>query len=219
LTAAVRAPLYSRGEEIANSITHGVGIILAIGGLAVLATFASLRGNAWHIASCCIFGTTLILLYAASTLYHAIQNPGSKKILQILDHSAIFLLIAGTYTPITLVNLRGPWGWSLFGAIWGLAGLGIVFQVSPLRKRSVLSLALYVLMGWAALFATKPMLDSMSLGGLVLLLLGGTAYTAGIGFYAWRKLPYSHAIWHGFVLAGSVLHYFAILFYVIPMGG
>lgn len=208
---------YSRGEEIANSITHGVGIILAIGGLAVLTGFASLYGNAWHITSCAIFGAALIILYSASTLYHAIQHPKAKSILRILDHSAILVLIAGTYTPFSLVNLRGPWGWSLFGVIWGLALLGIVIETSRLRRFRAALITLYVIMGWAVIAAVQPMLASVGNGGLWLLLAGGLSYTGGIVFYVWRKLPYNHAIWHLFVLAGSTLHFFAILLYVIPV--
>jgi hemolysin III len=212
-------PRYSIGEEIANSVTHGVGVVLSIGGLAVLTAFASLLGNVWHIVSSSIFGATLILLYTSSTLYHSIQLPRVKRILQVLDHSAIFLLIAGTYTPFTLVSLRGAWGWTLFGAVWGLAVLGIVFQVTRLRRWPIISLALYVGMGWAVIVATKPLLAAIDPGGLLLLLIGGLSYTAGIGFYVWRRLPYHHAIWHVFVLTGSAFHYFAVLFYVIPLAG
>ena len=212
-------PRYSIGEEIANSVTHGVGVVLSIGGLAVLTAFASVLGNTWHIVSCSIFGATLILMYAASTLYHSIQLPRVKSILQTIDHSVIFLLIAGTYTPFTLVNLRGAWGWTLFGVVWALAIIGIIFQVTKLRKWPLISLALYVGMGWVVVFATKPLLAAMAPGGLLLLLLGGLSYTVGIVFYVWRRLPYHHAIWHIFVLAGSAFHFFAILFYVIPLAG
>lgn len=209
--------LYSLGEDIANGITHGVGIVLAISGLCVLITFASIYGNAWHIVSCSIFGATLVFSYTASTLYHSIQLPRAKRVFRVLDHAAILLLIAGTYTPFTLVNLRGPWGWSLFGVIWGLAVLGILLQTTMPHKWALFSVGFYVAMGWAVLVAIKPMLSGVEIGGLVLLLLGGVAYTAGIVFYVWRRMPYNHAIWHVFVLIGSVLHFFAILFYVIPV--
>lgn len=208
---------YSRSEEIANSITHGIGIVFAICAMVILAVFASLYGDAWHIVSCSIFGATLILLYVASTLYHAVQRPEAKSVLRILDHSAILVLIAGTYTPFTLVNLRGPWGWSLFGVIWGLAVFGIVIETTRLRRYRAGLIALYVIMGWAVVAAVKPMLENVENGGLWLLLTGGLAYTGGIAFYLWHRLPYNHAIWHLFVLAGSVLHFFAILFYVIPI--
>ncbi len=210
---------YTPGEEIANSITHGIGVILSIAGLAVLTAYASLFGTVWHIVSCVIFGTTLILLYTASTLYHSIQTPRVKNVMRVLDHSAIFLLIAGTYTPFTLVTLRGPWGWTLFGIVWGLAAVGILFQVALLQRWVVASVLLYVGMGWVVVAAIKPMLAAIAPGGLALLVLGGVAYTSGIGFYVKRSMRYHHAIWHGFVLAGSALHFFAVLFYVIPSAG
>jgi hemolysin III len=210
-------PRYSIGEEVANSVTHGIGLILAIAGMAVLIGFASRLGNVWHLVSCTVFATTLILQYAFSTLYHSIQIPRAKSIMRVLDHSAIFLLIAGTYTPFMLVNLRDTWGWTLFGIIWTLALLGVLFQVSLLRRWQGISLSLYIGMGWVVVIAIKPMLDAVAPGGLILLLLGGLAYTSGVGFYLWKSLRYHHAIWHGFVLAGSILHFFAVLFYVIPL--
>ncbi|KAB2891779.1 MAG: hemolysin III family protein [Desulfobulbaceae bacterium] len=211
------SPRYSRGEELANSITHGIGVVFAICAMAILAVFASRYGDAWHIVSCSIFGAALILLYVASTLYHAVQRPKAKSVLRILDHSAILVLIAGTYTPFTLVNLRGPWGWSLFGIIWGLAVCGIAIETTRLRRYRAGLIALYVVMGWAVVAAVKPMLEHVEHGGLWLLLAGGLAYTGGVVFYLWRRLPFNHAIWHLFVLAGSVLHFFAILFHVIPV--
>lgn len=213
--AASRQP--SRGEELANSITHGIGAALAIGGLGVLTAFAAVYGNAWHIVSCSVYGATLVLLYLASTLYHSLQSPRTKAVLRVIDHSAIFVLIAGTYTPFTLVNLRGPWGWSMFGVIWGLALAGIACRVTVLRRYSWSSAVVALVMGWVIVVAARPLLASIAPGGLVLLLLGGLAYTGGVGFYAWRRLPYHHAIWHGFVLAGSVLHFLAILLYVVPV--
>lgn len=218
MSSEPHAVRYTLGEEIANSITHGVGIVLSIAGLAVLTAYASLYGSAWHIISSVIFGTTLILLYTASTLYHSIQTPHIKHVMRILDHSAIFLLIAGTYTPFTLVSLRGPWGWTLFGIVWGLAAVGILFQTTLLQRWVVASVLLYVGMGWVVVAAIKPMLAAIAPGGIALLVLGGLAYTSGIGFYVKRSMRYHHAIWHGFVLAGSVLHFFAVLFYVIPPG-
>lgn len=217
----MNAPLhkseYSCAEEIANSITHGFGVLLSIGGLAVLVGFASVYGNAWHITACSIFGVTLILSYASSTLYHSIPQPQAKRILKVIDHAAIYLLIAGTYTPFALVNLRGPWGWSLFGTIWGLAIVGVILKTTMLGKISGISTAIYLVMGWIVVIAIKPMLGAVEVGGLVLLLLGGLAYTAGVVFYAWKTLPYNHAIWHLFVMAGSICHFFSILFYVIPL--
>ncbi len=211
-----RTGRYSLGEEIANSITHGIGIVLAIAALGVLATFASLYGNVWHIVSVCVYGTTMILLYTASTLYHSIQHPRAKNILQTLDHSAIFLLIAGTYTPFTLVSLRGPWGWSLFGVIWGLAVMGMLFQLSNLKHWRTASIVLYICMGWAVIVAIKPLIANVASGGIVLLVLGGVAYTSGVLFYKQKQLKYHHAVWHLFVLAGSILHFLAIFLYVLP---
>jgi hemolysin III len=210
-----QATRYTRGEEIANSVTHGIGTLLAVVGLVALTYLAARHGTVWHVASCAIFGATLVALYAASTLYHAVRREEIKGTLRILDHSAILLLIAGTYTPFTLVSLRGPWGWSLFGVIWGLALLGIVLEATTLRRFRAALIALYVVMGWAALAAIKPLLAAVASGGLQLMLAGGVAYTGGIGFYLWRRLPYHHAIWHLFVLAGSIFHYFAILNYVV----
>ena len=208
---------YTIGEEIASSVIHGIGTLLAITGLGVLTVYASILGDAWHITSCSIFGATLVILYTASTLYHSIQLPKAKNILRIIDHSAIFLLIAGTYTPFLLVNLRGPWGWSLFGVIWGVAVFGIAFQHILIKKWRMLSVILYVAMGWTVVVAIRPLISSLETGGLVLLVLGGVIYSLGLIFYGWRKMPYSHAIWHVFVLAGSILHFFAILIYVIPI--
>jgi len=210
-------PDYSRNEEIANSITHGLGLVLSIAGLAVLTTFSWILGTPWHTVSCTIYGVTLILLYTASTLYHSVNNPRRKQICRILDHSAIFILIAGTYTPFTLVNLRGPWGWSLFGLIWGLAVLGIIVSAVSRCRCRALSLALYVGMGWAVVVAIKPLLDSVQPGGLILLLTGGLFYTSGLTFYAWKRLKFHHALWHVMVLLGSIAHFFAVLFYVIPI--
>lgn len=209
-------PQYSVGEELANGITHGVGIVLAIAGLTVMTAFAALKGDVWHVVACSIFGATLILAYAASTLYHSISAARLKPMLRALDHSSIFLLIAGTYTPFMLVNLRGPWGWSLFAVIWSLALLGIVARLLLKGRLHGLVVGLYIAMGWAIVVAVQPMLQHVEPGGLVLLAAGGVAYTAGVPFYKWKSLPYNHAIWHGFVLLGSALHYFAVLFYVIP---
>jgi len=210
---------YSIGEEIANSITHGIGILLAIAALGILTAFAGAYGDVWHVVSVSIYSTTLVLLYTASTLYHSIQNPHAKDILQVLDHSAIYLLIAGTYTPFALVSLRGPWGWWLFGVIWGLAVLGVVFQLSLLRRWRAVSLCLYIGMGWVVVVAIKPLIASVATGGIVFLVLGGLAYTVGVLFYCWEKLKFHHAIWHLFVLAGSILHFFSVLFYVVPIPG
>ena len=207
---------YSLGEELAHSITHGIGVALSIAGLVLLVTLAATRGDAWHVVSCSIFGATLVFLYTASTLYHSITHPGAKKVLRVFDHAAIFLLIAGTYTPFTLVTLRGGWGWSLFVIVWGLALVGIVFKIAAKNRFRFLSVLLYLAMGWLVLIAIEPMVTSMPKPGLILLLAGGLCYTLGVIFYAWKRLPYGHAVWHLFVLAGSICHFFAVLLYVIP---
>lgn len=209
---------YSIGEEIAHAVTHGLGILLSIGGLAVLVAFSALYGDAWHITSTSIYGTTLILLYTASTLYHGLPHAKAKQVLQRLDHAAIFLLIAGTYTPFTLVNLRGGWGWTLFGLVWGIAIAGMVLELACKKRYKRLSITLYLGLGWLVLIAIKPMLTSVDTGGLILLLAGGLCYSGGVIFYVWKKLTYHHAVWHLFVLAGSVLHFFSVLFYVVPPG-
>jgi hemolysin III len=190
--------------------------VLSLGGLVVLVVTASLRGDAWHIAGCAVFGATLVLLYAASTLYHGIPSLRAKRVLRQLDHAAVYLLIAGTYTPFTLVNLRGSWGWTLLALVWGLAILGIALQVAVPRRARRASVPLYLAMGWLIVIAVEPLIRSVHSGGLVLLVLGGLAYTLGVVFYAWRRLPYNHAVWHVFVLAGSACHFSCVLGYVIP---
>ena len=206
---------YSVREEIVNTATHSVGILLSIAALTVLVAFSSLNGDVWHIASTSIYGTTLILLYTASSLYHAIPYSKAKQVLRRLDHAAIFFLIAGTYTPFVLVNLRGPWGWTLFGLVWGIAIPGVLLELVSRKRYKRLSLSLYLGLGWLVLIAIKPMLVSVETNGLILLLTGGLCYSLGVIFYVWKRLTYNHAIWHLFVLAGSVLHFFSVLFYVI----
>lgn len=208
-------PHYSRAEEIASSLSHALGIVLGIAGLAVLAAFATLHGGTARIVSVSIYGATLILLFTASTLYHAVPNPRAKPILRVLDHSAIFLLIAGTYTPYALISLRGAWGWSLFAIVWTLAIIGIALELRHVRNRVVAAL-LYLGMGWVGIVAIKPMMANIEPGGLWLLFAGGLCYTLGVPFYLWKRLPYNHALWHLFVLAGSVLQFFSVLLYVLP---
>lgn len=206
----------SFGEEFANSVTHGVGLGLSLAGLVVLIILTALRGTAWHVVSCTIYGSTLVILYAASTLYHSIQSPRAKRVLRIIDHGAIYLLIAGTYTPFTLVNLRGGLGWTLFGVVWGLAALGIVFKVFHVDRFPIASTLVYLSMGWLVVIAWKPIITLIPTGGIALIAAGGAAYTLGVFFYAAKRLPYNHAIWHIFVLAGSIFHYVAVLLYVLP---
>jgi hemolysin III len=205
---------YSFGEEVANSITHGVGWLLSVCGLALLVTFAAITGGTLRVVTCAVFGSTLVLLYAASTLYHALPSERAKYIFRVLDHSSIFFLIAGTYTPLTLVAVGGPWGWSLFGAIWALAAIGVLLNTTAHGRWRWLSISLYVSMGWLVVIAIRPLVASVTAGVLVLIVAGGLSYTLGLVFYGWRRLPYGHAVWHLFVLAGSVLHYLAVLFAV-----
>ena len=211
-----KASIYSLPEEIAHGVTHGIGAVLAIAGLAVLAAQAALYGDIWHVVSVSIFGAALVLMYAASTLFHSIPHPRAKHVFRVLDHCLIYVLIAGTYTPFTLVTLRGPWGWSLFGAVWGLAVLGIGFKIFTTGRFEKLSLAVYLIMGWCVVLVIKPLMAALPTGGLWLLLGGGLSYSIGTIFYRWESLRYHHAIWHLFVLGGSLLHFFAVLLYVIP---
>lgn len=209
-------PRYSFPEEVAHAITHGIGLALSVAALVILIVMASFRGTAWHVVSVSLYGATLVMLYAASTFYHAIPQPRAKEVLRTLDHAAIYLLIAGTYTPFVLVNLRGGWGWALFGIVWGLAALGAALEATAKQGPKALSLTLYIGLGWMVAIAVKPLLENVPHGGLILLLLGGLCYTVGVVFFSWRRLPYHHAVWHVFVLSGSVCHFFAVLLYVIP---
>ena len=177
-----------------------------------------LYGDIWHVTSSSIYGATLIVLYGASTLYHSVTVPDIKKVLQKLDHAAIYLLIAGTYTPFTLISLRGGWGWTLFGLVWTIAIAGIVMELVVKRRHKGISIGLYLGLGWLGMIAIKPILANVEPGGLILLLVGGLFYSLGVIFYVWNTLVYHHAIWHLFVLAGSAFHFFAILLYVIPNG-
>lgn len=199
------------GEEIVNSITHGIGTLLSIAALVLLIVFAAIKGNAWHVVSFTIFGSSLVLLYLSSTLYHSFSNPRIKNIFARFDHAAIFFLIAGTYTPILLSNLRGVLGWSLFGIIWGLAITGAVIRSIYLTRFRKLMVAIYVMMGWMFVFAIRTMLEITPVDSLTFLFIGGGLYTIGVIFYAWRSLPYGHGIWHLFVLGGSIMHFFAVL--------
>ena len=202
-------------DELASSVTHGIGLGLSIAGFAVLLFLAIVRGGAWQIVSCAVYGVTLVCVYACSTLYHGLPSRRVKHVLRIFDHSAIFLLIAGTYTPFLLVNLRGGWGWSLLGTVWGLAVAGIVLKVWFVDGHPILSTGVYILMGWLALVAVKPLFHAVPAIGLIWLLAGGVMYTVGVAFYAWKRIPYNHVIWHLFVMAGSTCHYFAVIYSVI----
>ncbi|MEP7187081.1 MAG: hemolysin III family protein [Rhodanobacter sp.] len=207
---------YSFGDELASSVIHGIGIVLSIAGLATLVAFAALHGNALTVVACAVFGSSLVLLYTASTLYHSIPIDAAKPALRAFDHIAIYVLIAGTYTPFTLIALPGAWGWGLFTAVWTLALIGSALELGLFKRYHRLAVLLYVGMGWIGMIAFKPLSEHLHAGGITLLIAGGLAYTLGVPFYLWRKLPYHHALWHLFVLTGSVLHFLAVLLYVIP---
>jgi hemolysin III len=202
-------------EEVANSVTHGLALLASLVGALVLVSLSVEQGEVWHVVSAAIYGVTLVALYAASTLYHALKGTRARGVLRVLDHCAIYLLIAGTYTPVTLVSLRGGWGWTLFGLVWVVAAAGIVFKVLATGRFVILSTVAYALMGWLCIVAVKPMFVLLSPEALALLALGGVLYTAGIIFYHSKRIPYSHAIWHLFVVGGSVCHYLAIALYVL----
>jgi len=204
----------SLGEEIANSITHGLGAALSIAALVLLVVYASKYGDVWRVASFSIYGSTLFLLYLTSTLYHSFTNKRVKHFFNILDHSSIFLLIAGTYTPVTLVAMRGPWGWTIFGLVWAMAVGGIIANIFLIGKYRIISVLLYVAMGWLILIAFKPMIQMVPKGLIIWLFMGGVSYTFGIIFYACKKVPYFHLIWHLFVLGGSIAHFWGMFLYL-----
>jgi hemolysin III len=209
------------GEEIANVVTHGLGAVLSGAALALLVVFAVQFGDVWHIVSSAVFGTMLVVLYTASTVYHAVPSRG-KHVAKIIDHASIYLLIAGTYTPFTLVSLRGPIGWSVFGVEWGLALAGVLSKSIAMERfkqgrLAILSALVYLLQGWLAIFVIKPFLHAVGWHCIAWMGAGGLAYTLGIVFFALDSRRYFHAAWHIFVLAGSIAHYFAILFYVLPV--
>lgn len=202
------------GEEIANSISHGIGVGLSFAALVILVVLASRHSDAWRIVSFSIYGTTLILLYLSSTLYHSFVNSKIKRFFRILDHLTIYLLIAGSYTPITLVSMRGVWGWTLFGLIWGMAIAGIIVTIVFKEKIKPVMVLSYVAMGLLVVIAFKPMLLMLPQKMILWLFIGGACYILGIIFYLWKRLPYHHPIWHLFVLGGSISHFFGILFYL-----
>lgn len=204
-------------EELANAVTHGVGLVLSLIGMPILVLAALDRGERTMVIGASVFGATLIALYAASTLYHAIPHPTLKQKLRVVDHAAIYLLIAGTYTPFTLGVLRGTWGWTLFGIVWTLAALGVFFKVVfGSGAMAKLSTAIYVAMGWVIVIAIKPLMVSMEHAGLMLLVAGGLCYTGGVVFYVDRRRAWTHPVWHVFVMGGSICHYFAVLWYAAP---
>ncbi|MFO7819482.1 MAG: hemolysin III family protein [Halanaerobacter sp.] len=205
----------THGEEITNVILHGIGLGLAIAALVVLVVLATIFGTQRQIISFSIYGATLVLLYLSSTLYHSFPPGRVKKIFKIFDHAAIYLLIAGTYTPITLVTLRGTLGWGIFAVVWIIAIIGISFKIFFVDRFKILSTVLYIIMGWLIVIAIKPLFLSLNQTSKIFLVLGGVLYTVGTIFYAWRSLKYHHAVWHLFVLAGSICHFFTMLFLLL----
>jgi hemolysin III len=204
------------GEEIANSVTHGLALIASIAGLIALVITASRNGTVWHVVSCAIFGASLIALYLSSTLYHSFHPlPRVRRLFRIFDHSAIYFLIAGTYTPFTLISIRGAWGWTLFGIVWALTIFGVLFKTFLLEGYAAVSVGLYILMGWLVIFGVKPLYAAIHLQGFLWVLAGGLFYTVGVIFFAWSR-RYSHTVWHLFVMGGSFCHFWAVMFYVIP---
>ena len=208
--------MQTRLAEVFNASSHGLGTLLSVTALVLLVVFSAMTGEAISVVSCSIYGVSLVLLYTASTLYHAIARPKLKAVFKIMDHASIYLLIAGTYTPFMLVTLRGAWGWSIFGVIWGLALIGLVFKLFFTGRYEFVSVAMYILMGWLVVVAIRPLIDALPFAGLVWLVAGGLCYTVGVIFYAIdHRYTFAHFVWHLFVLAGSICHFFAILFYVV----
>jgi hemolysin III len=203
-------------EELANSLSHGFGLVLSMIGLVNLVVLAFMRGTAIHLVTVNVFCGSIVVLYAASTVYHAVVHPKLKHICRIVDHASIYILIAGTYTPVSLLMLPPAWGWTLFGIIWALALTGVIFKLFFTGRFEKVSTIVYLLMGWLAVIAIKPLLEFMPTGGLVLMLAGGLSYSAGVIFFRLERVPYSHAIWHGFVLGGTICHYLMIALYCMP---
>lgn len=207
--------IYTLGEEIFNSVSHGVGALLSAAALVLLIIFALVYSDGCGLAGAIVYGVSLIVLYTMSMVYHIVQNERGKKILRVFDHCSIFLLIAGTYTPYLLGPLRGKIGWTVFGIIWGVTVIGIILNAISLERFKVLSLVCYVLMGWGIILSIKPLAQNVDPAGIILLVAGGLIYTIGVVFYVLKKYRYMHSVWHLFVLAGSICHYFSILFYVL----
>ena len=206
---------YTLGEEIANSISHGAGVVLAAGGLGILITLSAIYGTTISMISSIIYGTTLFLMYLSSTLYHSFTNQTLKSLFKTIDHCSISLLIAGTYTPFTLITLNGKVGYTLFGVIWAFAIFAVVINIIDVKKYNKLSLVCYLAMGWSIIFTINPLIQNLDKNGLILLVLGGLSYTIGVFFYTYKRKKYMHSIWHLFVLMGSILHFLAIVLYVI----
>lgn len=208
---------YEPKEEIANAITHGIGALLSLAGLVLLIVFASIKGTAWHVVSFTVYGVSMLLLYSCSTLVHSFKEGKVKDLFEIFDHSSIYIYIAGTYTPFMLIAARGPLGWTLFGIVWGIAIVGVVFKAFFVKRFLFMSTIFYLIMGWLIVFAWGPLTAAVPAPGITLLVIGGILYSLGTIFYVWRGFPYHHAIWHLFVLAASIVHFLAILLYLLPV--
>lgn len=207
---------YEPKEEVANAITHGIGALLSLAGLVLLIVFASIKGTAWHVVTFTVYGVSMLLLYSCSTLVHSFKEGKVKDLFEIFDHSSIYIYIAGTYTPFMLIAARGPLGWSLFGIVWGIAIVGVVFKAFFVKRFLFMSTVFYLIMGWLIVLAWGPLTAAIPAPGITLLVIGGILYSLGTIFYVWRGFPYHHAIWHLFVLAASIVHFFAILLYLLP---
>jgi hemolysin III len=209
--------VYTKKEELVNAITHGIGVLLSITALVFLIIFSSQQGSPWHVVSFTIYGISMLVLYISSTLVHSFPEGKAKDIFEIFDHSAIYFFIAGTYTPFMLVVINGALGWTLLGIVWGVAVVGVIFKAYFVKKFLFLSTILYIAMGWLIVIAWAPLSATLPAAGLQLLIAGGILYTVGAVFYVWRGFPFHHAVWHLFVLGGSVAHFFAVLLYVLPI--
>ncbi|MFN7252447.1 MAG: PAQR family membrane homeostasis protein TrhA [Anaerobacillus sp.] len=203
--------IFSKGEEIANAIIHGIGVLLSIAALVILIVFSSLYGTAWHVVSFTLFGVTMVLLYTSSTLVHSFPAGRAKDVFEVLDHSSIYFFIAGTYTPFLFIAVKGTLGWTLFGIIWGLAIVGTVFKAFFVKRFLHLSTGLYLVLGWMIVFAWGPLVETVPSQGILFLVIGGVLYSVGAIFYMWRGFYYHHAIWHVFVLAATIMHFFSVL--------
>ncbi|WP_337019895.1 PAQR family membrane homeostasis protein TrhA [Oceanobacillus massiliensis] len=208
--------IFSKGEEIANAITHGIGAVMSIGGLIVLIVASVLHGTAWHVASFTIFGATMVILYLSSTMVHALPAGNAKDLFEIFDHSSIYVFIAGSYTPFTILVIQGTLGWTMFGVAWGLAIAGIVFKSYFVKKYLFTSTILYVAMGWIITVGWTEIVENLHPNGVILLVAGGVCYTVGAVFYVWRGFRFHHMVWHLFVLAGTISHFFCVLLYLLP---
>lgn len=208
--------IFTKGEEIANAITHGVAALLSVAGLVVLIVSSAINGTALHVVTFTIFGATMVILYTSSTFVHALPKGKAKDVFEVLDHSSIYLFIAGTYTPFTLLVIQGAMGWSIFGVVWGIALFGIVFKVYFVKRFLFTSTLLYIGMGWLIVIGWSQITNNLESSGVYLLVAGGLCYTLGTIFYMWRGFKFHHMIWHLFVIAGTIFHYFCVLFFLLP---